>query len=227
MNAIAITGKTFPIRRLIREIGGIWSYEQNAWIVPDGNLQKVQDLTNKYEILSSQVEVPKNFFAPLEGEALREYRQGKANRKAAWLRDRAARKGEIAADLFDREHKIMDMIPLGQPILTGHHSQRRHERDLNRINALCSKACEAFEESKRLASRADRLESGVRIKGDAEDLHEKHRQMIRETVKPGHIVIAGVYGEMKVIKMNRKTLQVKGSFGSQITVDMALVRLQE
>jgi triosephosphate isomerase len=48
--------------------------------------------------------------------------------KAARLRDRAANvsaKGEAA---YAASNRIANMIPMGQPILIGHHSERRHRR---------------------------------------------------------------------------------------------------
>ncbi|MEU5434508.1 DUF3560 domain-containing protein [Streptomyces sp. NPDC020719] len=55
--------------------------------------------------------------------------------------DRAARFGEYAdsaagrsAAAWKRGHQIADGIPLGQPILRGHHSERRARRDQERID---------------------------------------------------------------------------------------------
>jgi len=220
--AIILSGDTYPIRREIRAMGGAWSGDLHAHVVPADKRDQVLALVGTRKISVSDDEVPDDIFVPLTGEALRAYRQDRADRKAARLRERAGKKAVLADQLFDREHRIADMIPLGQPILVGHHSQRRHERDIERIQRLSTQACEAFRESKHLAEVADRLEAGVSIKGDAEKRHEAHRQKIRETVKVGDIVEAGCYGPKEVIKINRKTLQVTGAFGP-ITIDMSLV----
>jgi hypothetical protein len=43
---------------------------------------------------------------------------------------------EAAADAsYKRARALADCIPLGQPILVGHHSERRHRRDLAKIDA--------------------------------------------------------------------------------------------
>lgn len=47
-----------------------------------------------------------------------------------WEQARKAEAREAAA--WDAEHRILDGIPMGQPILVGHHSERRHRRDLER-----------------------------------------------------------------------------------------------
>lgn len=49
---------------------------------------------------------------------------------------------------------IADHIPFGQPILVGHHSQRRAERDAQRIESGMRKVIKAFETSEYWARRA-------------------------------------------------------------------------
>src|SRR5690606_225754 len=63
------------------------------------------------------------------------------------------RKVSVARSLAHAQN-IASAIPPGQPILVGHHSERRHRRDLNRINGLTRKGFDALEESKRLERRA-------------------------------------------------------------------------
>lgn len=224
MIALSLSGDTYPIRRELRSAGGIWSHDHKAHIIPVDKRDQLPAIIGSRSVTVSDIEVPDSFFVPLTGEALREYRQARNARKAETIRARSEKKLAQAEELFDKEHKIMDMIPLGQPILCGHHSQRRHERDLERINRLGSQACEALQEGKRLGRYADRLEAPARIAGDAQEMHEKHAQMIRNTVKVGDIVQACVYGNLPVTKINRKTLQVEGEFG-KITVDLSLVNL--
>lgn len=55
-------------------------------------------------------------------------------RREATIRERAAR-------------TVMDGIPLGQPILVGHHSERRHRRDIARIDTNLRKSVEASEKA--------------------------------------------------------------------------------
>ena len=59
----------------------------------------------------------------------RERRERKAERLREWAEKREAK----SAVAYDSSRQIMDMIPFGQPILAGHHSQRRAERDQDRI----------------------------------------------------------------------------------------------
>ena len=81
------------------------------------------------------------------------YEQKQAARKAR-LERAAATAGASAAALSKRASTIAAMIPFGQPILVGHHSERRHRRDASRIGALRTKAHEARTEVADLARRA-------------------------------------------------------------------------
>jgi hypothetical protein len=53
-----------------------------------------------------------------------------------------------------------DRIPMGQPILVGHHSEKRHRRDLARIDAGYRKAFELQKNAEGLTRRADAAEKG-------------------------------------------------------------------
>ena len=65
--------------------------------------------------------------------------------------EKAQAKGDAR---FAATQRIAEIIPLGQPVLLGHHSEGRHRRDLERIRGGYDKA---FTEMK----KADRLESAA------------------------------------------------------------------
>jgi len=222
---IILSGDTYKIRREIRALGGVWQHEEKQYIVPESKRDQVAALIGNRKIEVFDSEAPDNAFEPLTGDALRAYRQAKADRKAERIGARAEKKSALAESLFEKEHRIADMIPFGQPVLCGHHSQRRHERDIERMNSLSSKACAAYQEGQHLARVAERLSRPVAIKGDAEARHEAHRQKIRESVKVGDIIFTHIYGDMEVLKINQKTLKLKGKFGN-VNFDMSLCYLK-
>lgn len=49
---------------------------------------------------------------------------------------------EDASARFDRAHALTERIPLGQPILIGHHSEKRHRATLDRAASNMDKGCE-------------------------------------------------------------------------------------
>ena len=73
-----------------------------------------------------------------------------------------------SADKADREAKsrlksaddMLSVIPMGQPILVGHHSEKRHRRDLDRIHTNIGKGIDAQEQAKKLRERAASVGKG-------------------------------------------------------------------
>lgn len=68
-------------------------------------------------------------FAEAEAERY-ERAEARADRMAGYAQNAAARSDAA----YESAHRIADMIPMGQPILVGHHSERRHRKDLDRID---------------------------------------------------------------------------------------------
>lgn len=70
------------------------------------------------------------------------------------LDGRAARAEAEAANARAAVSERESCIPLGQPILPGHHSERRHRRDLERIRAGVEKTIRLSRKAERLQQRA-------------------------------------------------------------------------
>lgn len=81
------------------------------------------------------------------------------------LMDRAEQRAERFAEYSENRAKdseqarrsveaISGAIPFGQPILTGHHSERRHRRDIERIGAGMNKSAKMWETSEYWKRRA-------------------------------------------------------------------------
>src|SRR5690242_2661373 len=84
--------------------------------------------------------------------------------------DRADREGKAYRDESDR---IASFIPLGQPILVGHHSEGRHRRDLERIRSKARKGWELYEKAEYYRERAAAMENNHAIFSDDPDAIEK------------------------------------------------------
>lgn len=80
----------------------------------------------------------------------RERREARAERLREWAEKREQRS---AAEL-ERARLLADTIPFGQPILVGHHSEKRHRRDLDRIDAEMRRGVESARKAESMASRA-------------------------------------------------------------------------
>lgn len=85
----------------------------------------------------------------------RERRLARADRLRGWSESNQT-KSEARGAEADR---IADGIPFGQPILVGHHSERRHRKDLARIQNGMSAAVELERKANAQASAADEIEA--------------------------------------------------------------------
>src|ERR1700748_1914830 len=77
---------------------------------------------------------------------------------------------------FAREHAIGSVIPMGQPILVGHHSERRHRRDSDRMHALATKGVELTKHADDLERRARSAASSTAISSDDPEAVRKLRE---------------------------------------------------
>jgi hypothetical protein len=109
------------------------------------------------------------------------YRE-RRERKAARLREWAAKREAKSGAAFDRADRLARAIPMGQPILVGHHSERRHRRDLARIDNGMRAGVENQQKAQEFASRADEIErqAGHAIYRDDADAVERLRERIAE-----------------------------------------------
>jgi hypothetical protein len=85
------------------------------------------------------------------------------------LRARAAYRRKQAEAASQQSSDAVRHIPLGQPILVGHHSEKRHRRDLARCDAAMQKAARLYRESQELAQRAIGSENNNAIFSDDPD----------------------------------------------------------
>jgi hypothetical protein len=85
-----------------------------------------------------------------------------------------AQKNEEKADAFhDRANTIASYIPMGQPILVGHHSEKRHRNDLKKIHGAMNNAREARDKAAYYASRVKAMEENTAISSDDPEAIQK------------------------------------------------------
>jgi len=108
----------------------------------------------------------------------RERMERRLERRLDW----AASRDSKAATAFDKAHRIADQIPLGQPILVGHHSEAHARRDVDRIHSGMSQGVEssrmAEHHRSKAAGIADQLDRS--IFSDDPDAPERLRERIAE-----------------------------------------------
>lgn len=99
-----------------------------------------------------------------------EYEAKLAAKKRRML-ELAERRDQEGREAAAKAGAIADRIPMGQPILVGHHSERRHRRDLDRIDRNMRAASEAAGEAEDLRRRAEKV--GTTISSEDPDAIDK------------------------------------------------------
>jgi hypothetical protein len=90
----------------------------------------------------------------------RNWYEAKQDAKRARLEE-ASRRAEAEADaLSSRARTMADVIPLGQPILVGHHSEKRDRGYRAQISRTFERAHEAAQKAQALAARAEGVGTG-------------------------------------------------------------------
>lgn len=82
--------------------------------------------------------------------------------RAEHYEDRAERAARRADAAHGKADATSSLIPFGQPILVGHHSERRHRRDLDKINSNMRKAIEERERRQSVYRTAQRQQNDTR-----------------------------------------------------------------
>lgn len=97
--------------------------------------------------------------------------------RRAHREDRARRAQRQAEQLAATARKMGDVIPFGQPILVGHHSERGDRAYRNRIIAKTEKACQAFDKADYHQGKAASIGTGGIASNDPEALAKLREQL--------------------------------------------------
>lgn len=110
------------------------------------------------------------------------YEEKREARKEAYER-LAAKNAELSKASFTRASAIGSMIPMGQPILVGHHSEARHRRDVKRIDNAMRASIEADKKAAYYAEKAEAMESNGAISSDDPNALEKLQEKLEKLTK--------------------------------------------
>lgn len=94
-----------------------------------------------------------------------DYQERKQNRITRAL-ELASKKERERDQLYDQAQKMSSVIPMGQPILVGHHSERRDRRYRARIHNTFGKAFKASEKAEYYREKAQIIENNDAISSD-------------------------------------------------------------
>ena len=112
-----------------------------------------------------------------------EKKEGRKDR----LEDRAARAAANSDRLAKEASDMASVIPMGQPILIGHHSEKRDRNYRNRIGNKFSKSAEEQKKAGELAARADGVGTGGIASNDPEALEKLQERVGQLQAKQEHM----------------------------------------
>ena len=95
------------------------------------------------------------------------------------LRARAEKADGRSEASFDRFHSLTDGIPLGQPILVGHHSEKRHRRTLQRADDAIRKGVEEQKKAQHLRGKAHSVGKGGISSDDPDSVVKLQRKLVK------------------------------------------------
>jgi hypothetical protein len=92
-------------------------------------------------------------------EYYRAYKEARVERYREYARIAASR----SRAAFEASNRAIERIPLGQPILVGHHSERRHRADLKRCHNAMDRSCAEEKKARYWMARAESAENNTAI----------------------------------------------------------------
>ncbi len=84
---------------------------------------------------------------------------------------------------YENQRKISSAIPMGQPILIGHHSEKRHRNDLKKIDNEMRKSIQESEKADYYRNKIDNIDNSKAISSDDPQAIEKLQARIEKLEK--------------------------------------------
>jgi preprotein translocase subunit YajC len=225
---ILITGQTYPLRRELRGLGGIWNHDRKGYIAQAHAVEALREFAAAHSLSVDDCEVSNEDAAPATGDQLREIRQARQDRLQARLLDRAQRADrrgdEARARISTGEREFLSLM---EPVKRGHHSQRRHEKLLKRAQKSFIDAGREYSDAEKLRRRAEHL-APARVAGDAARARQEARDRAAALISAGDKVRSIVYGDGIVTKTNKNSFTVNfADRGFTMKLDKSHVSLLE
>lgn len=144
-------------RDIAKALGMQWSRREGFWYrnssrgrqLPTVLLSRAVDLATKKGLtIALEIQEPPGL------EAARAAHRAAKESRAEVYEARAAKHAAKSEAAYAAEHEIGKYIPLGQPILVGHHSEKRARKDIERMRALTQKWVDEGKASARAEAKA-------------------------------------------------------------------------
>jgi hypothetical protein len=101
-------------------------------------------------------------------------------RKFDTFTERARKSNALADEEVNRARDMGSVIPLGQPILVGHHSEKAHRSLIKKIDGAYRKASEAGSKAAYYQDKADTSASNRSISGDDTEAANRYKLKLKQ-----------------------------------------------
>lgn len=125
-----------------------------------------------------------------------------------------------AEKALEESNSLASMIPLGQPILVGHHSERRHRRALEKINNKARKGIEGYKKAKELERRAEAAQDNKSISSDDPQAIKKLKEKLAQ-LKADQALYKGIN---RIVRSKKMDLKEKAAAIADLGAEDALKR---
>lgn len=92
--------------------------------------------------------------------------QERQNAKLERYQELAEKNKQRSTEAYNHSTAISERIPFGQPILIGHHSEKRHRRDIERIHNLMDKSIQEQEKAEYYNKKVENILNPSAISSD-------------------------------------------------------------
>jgi len=106
--------------------------------------------------------------------------QERKEEKISTYYERSRKASKTANQEFNRASEMGKIIPFGQPILVGHHSEAGHRRLIKKIDAKYKKASEADEKAAYYQSKADSAATNTAISCDDAEAVNRYKSKLEK-----------------------------------------------
>lgn len=151
-------GDPRPNQKILKDAKFRWSRNMVAWYVPrsrdtDPEMWRIDQVVKAFAAIGETVTVEINNERRPTAVIEAEREERTADRSAA-LEAKATRLAATSTALQDESRELADMIPLGQPILVGHHSEGKHRNHIAKVQSKMDKAVATGKDARETARRA-------------------------------------------------------------------------
>lgn len=227
-HAFLVTGDTYPARHDLRHCGGRFDREAGGYVLPCASADQITRLAEAHRLSWGMVVVDYDPLVPETPEQRLARRQEARLRRADRLESQAGTRARDAA-AARAKHKpfTSDWQFLTQPILVGHHSEGRHRRLWDKIDAAREAEMRNASEAAALQARADHLRAvPIPVAGDAARRKAARVAAVEaQGIRVGSIIHCPMFGQGKVLRVNKETYTVLFDRGFTQKTDKAYVSL--